>query len=312
MAVCCSRPSSCPVISAAEREADRRTDDDRTIADLNTFLRRWFDAYPAFQVRASGRHAAHTVCARDHAGLDRLELRDERAASRPALLLQPNDFFISGESFAGVYVPLLSQAVLDGNDAGQEPQLRLRGYLVRGAWCGGWGAWGMGSRCLLAGTELLLRPSPQALPPACPPSHSLPPRLCSCTTGGQRRDRPHLRWRRARAFRVRQEPHQVGRDCWAAGHELCANRVCSAPTPQASRDINTHSCAPLRSRELYEEASSACGGAYWNATAGSRCDRALDSVYAASESLLCCLRSHLCACAAACVSLRIGAAAPAC
>lgn len=48
----------------------------------------------------------------------------------------------AGESFAGVYVPLVSQAVLDGNDEGQEPKLNLkvrarrpagvRGYVV---WC---------------------------------------------------------------------------------------------------------------------------------------------------------------------------------
>jgi carboxypeptidase C (cathepsin A) len=43
---------------------------------------------------------------------------------------QANDFFVAGESYAGVYVPLVGRAVLDGNEAGQEPALRLRGYIV--------------------------------------------------------------------------------------------------------------------------------------------------------------------------------------
>lgn len=37
----------------------------------------------------------------------------------------------AGESYAGVYVPLLAQAVLDGNDAGQKPRLRLKVGLPR-------------------------------------------------------------------------------------------------------------------------------------------------------------------------------------
>jgi serine carboxypeptidase-like clade 1 len=78
-------------MSYAETKEDRHTNDTQTAADMNTFLRRWFAKFSEFQ---------------------------------------GNDFFISGESFAGVYVPLISKAVLDGNDAGQEPHLRLRGYLV--------------------------------------------------------------------------------------------------------------------------------------------------------------------------------------
>jgi carboxypeptidase C (cathepsin A) len=33
---------------------------------------------------------------------------------------------IAGESYGGVYVPMLAQAVLDGNDAGALPQLNLK------------------------------------------------------------------------------------------------------------------------------------------------------------------------------------------
>lgn len=78
-------------MSYYETKADAHTNDTQTAADMNTFLRRWLAAYPRFQ---------------------------------------QNDFFVSGESFGGVYVPMVSQAVLDGNDAGQEPHLRLKGYLV--------------------------------------------------------------------------------------------------------------------------------------------------------------------------------------
>ena len=33
---------------------------------------------------------------------------------------------LAGESYGGVYVPLLAQAVLDGNDAGALPRLNLK------------------------------------------------------------------------------------------------------------------------------------------------------------------------------------------
>lgn len=69
---------SCPAPSrraagpwrAAETREDRHTNDTHTAADMNTFLRRWLEAYPEFQ---------------------------------------RNDFFVSGESYAGVYVPLVTQ-----------------------------------------------------------------------------------------------------------------------------------------------------------------------------------------------------------
>lgn len=61
-AACCSH--------TAETPGDRHTNDSHTAADMNTFLRRWLEAYPEFQ---------------------------------------ENDFFVSGESYAGVYVPLVTQ-----------------------------------------------------------------------------------------------------------------------------------------------------------------------------------------------------------
>lgn len=158
---------------------------------MNTFLRRWFSKFSEFRVRC-----LHCCSSCGSAGIAALPtpLRacSGQTAATPNLLIVPvqdNDFFISGESFAGVYVPLISQvgaatlavpacthaccakacvfwaasscsrtspvlpqgphwhacmphptalllysprtqAVLDGNDAGQEPRLNLRGYLV--------------------------------------------------------------------------------------------------------------------------------------------------------------------------------------
>ncbi|KAI3829883.1 hypothetical protein L1987_04015 [Smallanthus sonchifolius] len=41
-----------------------------------------------------------------------------------------NPFFIAGESYAGVYVPMLSYEVVKGLDAGDEPTLNFKGYMV--------------------------------------------------------------------------------------------------------------------------------------------------------------------------------------
>lgn len=175
----------------AETREDQHTNDTQTAADMNTFLRHWFSKFSEFRVRC-----LHCCSSCGSAGIAALPtpLRacSGQTADTPNLLIVPvqdNDFFISGESFAGVYVPLISQvgaaslavpacthacfakacvfwaasscsmtspllpqgphrhacmphptalllysprtqAVLDGNDAGQEPRLNLRGYLV--------------------------------------------------------------------------------------------------------------------------------------------------------------------------------------
>lgn len=82
-------------MSYSKTPADYETNDDRTIADLHTFLLRWLARYPEFQGR---------------------------------------DFYVAGESYAGVYVPLLVRAVLDGN-AGLGPdeagsRINIQGYLA--------------------------------------------------------------------------------------------------------------------------------------------------------------------------------------
>ncbi|KAI3433559.1 hypothetical protein D9Q98_003370 [Chlorella vulgaris] len=141
-------------MSYAETKADAHTNDTHTAADMNTFLRLWFAKFEEFQ---------------------------------------GNDFFVSGESYAGVYVPLVSQAVLDGNDAGQEPRLRLRGYLI-----------GNG----------------------------------------------------------------------VTDDEFDGNAIIPFAYGKS-----------LISQELFEEATSSCGGSFWNASKGTACDHAVDKVYHAIKGI---------------------------
>lgn len=70
---------------------DYRTDDMVTAADAEEFLRKWFVRHSRFQ---------------------------------------GSEFFIAGESYAGVYVPNLARAVVEGNDRGSQPPINIQGYLV--------------------------------------------------------------------------------------------------------------------------------------------------------------------------------------
>ncbi|XP_044467200.1 serine carboxypeptidase-like 20 [Mangifera indica] len=78
-------------LSYSKNETDYITGDKKTASDTHTFLLKWFELYPEF--------------------LD-------------------NPFFISGESYAGVYVPTLAYEVVKGIDAGVKPVLNFKGYLV--------------------------------------------------------------------------------------------------------------------------------------------------------------------------------------
>lgn len=44
--------------------------------------------------------------------------------------LSKNDFHISGESYAGVYVPYVTDAILTGNAAKINPYVNIKGILV--------------------------------------------------------------------------------------------------------------------------------------------------------------------------------------
>ncbi|KAK9815230.1 hypothetical protein WJX72_000376 [[Myrmecia] bisecta] len=77
-------------LSYSDTPSDYSTSDQQVFTDTYAFLRQWFTMYPSFQA---------------------------------------SDFYIGGESYGGIYVPTLAQAILDGNGAGQ-PAINLKGYLV--------------------------------------------------------------------------------------------------------------------------------------------------------------------------------------
>ncbi|KAL7247047.1 hypothetical protein ACSBR2_002040 [Camellia fascicularis] len=77
--------------SYSGNKSDYITGDLKTASDSHTFLLKWFELYPEFL---------------------------------------SNPFFISGESYAGVYVPTLAYEVMKGIDAGEKPVLNFKGYIV--------------------------------------------------------------------------------------------------------------------------------------------------------------------------------------
>ncbi|KAL8139060.1 hypothetical protein V2J09_005061 [Rumex salicifolius] len=71
--------------------SDYVTGDQQTAIDTHAFLLKWFEMYNEFQ---------------------------------------PNPFYISGESYAGIYVPTISNEVVKGIDAGLKPFINFKGYMV--------------------------------------------------------------------------------------------------------------------------------------------------------------------------------------
>jgi len=61
-----------------------------------------------------------------------------------------NQFFVAGESYAGIYVPTLVEQIMNGNQGGMNPKINLEGFMV-GNGCTGYD---VGS-CSNAGTEIL-------------------------------------------------------------------------------------------------------------------------------------------------------------
>ncbi|KAI5069244.1 hypothetical protein GOP47_0015545 [Adiantum capillus-veneris] len=70
---------------------DYSTDDLKTAKDVHSFLLKWFEEYPEYQ---------------------------------------SNSFYVSGESYAGVYVPTVTQEIVAGIQNGTTPIINLKGYLV--------------------------------------------------------------------------------------------------------------------------------------------------------------------------------------
>ncbi|XP_012085774.1 serine carboxypeptidase-like 20 [Jatropha curcas] len=84
--------SPCGVgLSYSNKTSNYKTDDWHTAADTHTFLLKWFELYPEFA---------------------------------------KNPFYISGESYAGIYVPTLATEVVKGIKIGVEPIINFKGYLV--------------------------------------------------------------------------------------------------------------------------------------------------------------------------------------
>lgn len=78
-------------MSYSTHHSDYFTNDTATAADSHAFLRGFFKRYPH---------------------------------------LQQNDFYIAGESYAGIYVPMLTKEVVKGNKRGVEPHINIKGYMV--------------------------------------------------------------------------------------------------------------------------------------------------------------------------------------
>jgi serine carboxypeptidase-like clade 1 len=81
-------------MSYSLNKSDYTTGDLKTAADAHTFLLKWFELYPEFH---------------------------------------SNPFYISGESYAGVYIPTLADEVVRGIEKGVEPRINFKGYLIGNA-----------------------------------------------------------------------------------------------------------------------------------------------------------------------------------
>ncbi|XP_010520852.1 PREDICTED: serine carboxypeptidase-like 20 isoform X2 [Tarenaya hassleriana] len=77
--------------SYSETKSDYSTNDTQTAIDAHAFLLKWFRMFPEFQ---------------------------------------SNPFYISGESYAGIYVPTLASEVVNGIKDGVKPVINFKGYLI--------------------------------------------------------------------------------------------------------------------------------------------------------------------------------------
>ncbi|XP_073117930.1 serine carboxypeptidase 1 isoform X1 [Elaeis guineensis] len=78
-------------MSYSNDKSDYTTGDLKTASDSHKFLLKWYELYPEFQ---------------------------------------QNPFYISGESYAGVYVPTLASEVAKGIEDGLKPTINFKGYMV--------------------------------------------------------------------------------------------------------------------------------------------------------------------------------------
>ncbi|CAM8925475.1 unnamed protein product [Rhodiola kirilowii] len=78
-------------LSYSDNTTDYVTGDSQTASDTHAFLIKWFQQYQEFR---------------------------------------SNPFYVTGESYAGIYVPTLASAIVTGNEAGQTPVINIKGYMV--------------------------------------------------------------------------------------------------------------------------------------------------------------------------------------
>mmetsp|Transcript_17479 Transcript_17479/g.29987 ORF Transcript_17479/g.29987 Transcript_17479/m.29987 type:complete len:529 (+) Transcript_17479:45-1631(+) len=143
-------PAGVGLSYSTDGDADYVTDDFITRDDAEEFLRKWFDTHPAFQ-------------------------------------RQP--FYVSGESYAGVYVPNLALAVAEGNEKGSEPHINLQGILV-GNGCTDAEVDGNALPAFVSGKSLIPQTLMATLGTACACSAASPVQECFWnTTGGSRCDK---------------------------------------------------------------------------------------------------------------------------
>ncbi|XP_042751458.1 serine carboxypeptidase 1 isoform X2 [Lactuca sativa] len=83
-------------MSYSRNRSDYITSDVITTLDSHKFLLEWFKLYPEYL---------------------------------------SNPFFIAGEAFAGIYIPLLSDQVMKGLEAGDKPTLNFKGYIIGNGLC---------------------------------------------------------------------------------------------------------------------------------------------------------------------------------
>ncbi|KAL4587898.1 hypothetical protein LXL04_000774 [Taraxacum kok-saghyz] len=83
-------------MSYSKNKSDYITSDTITAKDSHKFLLRWFKLYPEYL---------------------------------------SNPFYIAGESFAGIYIPTLSNQVIKGINNGEKPTLNFKGYIIGNGVC---------------------------------------------------------------------------------------------------------------------------------------------------------------------------------
>ncbi|KAI3526436.1 hypothetical protein L1887_05689 [Cichorium endivia] len=83
-------------MSYSRNRSDYVTSDTLTAFDSHKFLLEWFKLYPEYV---------------------------------------SNPFYIAGESFAGIYIPILSDQVMKGLDNGDKPTLNFKGYIIGNGLC---------------------------------------------------------------------------------------------------------------------------------------------------------------------------------